>query len=267
MRNWYKFIVSDKFNKDIENRFLFTNYQLIEKNENFKNIFDFENFKKNELFLKQFNFLKDNLDPIKKTLFIGSSWGETEFFLKDKFKILASDNEDQYIEFHKNKTDLNFIKLDILDLKNHNFSYEQIVVNSMEYLFDNQQLKKSIENISKISKPGARIFVIFRSRDGFLIKIIDHVLLFIETYLVFLIKSINKKTYFFKGHHGFRRSLKEFKKIWIENKFEFQKIYEDLFEVDYNRLRIIKKLKISSFLNKIFLKSHPFLNILIFKKS
>ena len=267
MRNWYKFIVSDKFYEDIENRFLFTNYQLIEKNENFKNIFDFENFKKNELFLKQFNFLKDNLDPIKKTLFIGSSWGETEFFLKDKFKILASDNEDQYIEFHKNKTDLNFIKLDILDLKNHNFSYEQIVVNSMEYLFDNQQLKKSIENISKISKPGARIFVIFRSRDRFLIKIIDHVLLFAETYLVYLIKRINKKVYFLKGHHGFRRSLKEFKKIWIENKFEFQKIYEDLFESEYNRLRFIKKLKISSFLNKIFFKSHPHLNILIFKKN
>ena len=83
--------------------------------------------------------------------------------------------------------------------------------------------------------------------------------------MVFLIKRIKK--YIFKGHHGFRRSLKEFKKIWIENKFEFQKIYEDLFEVDYNRLRFIKKLKISSFLNKIFLKSHPFLNILIFKKS
>lgn len=267
MRNWYKFLISDKFSKDVKNRFLFTNYQLIEKNENFKKIFNFENFEKNELFLKQFNFLKDNLDPNKKTLFIGSSWGETEFFLKDKFQIVASDNEDQYIEFHKNNTDLNFIKLDILDLEKHNFSFEQIVVNNIEYLFDNQQLKKSIENISKISKPGARIFVIFRSRDGFLIKIIDHVLLFIETYLVFLIKRIKKKVYFFKGHHGFRRSLKEFKKIWIENKFEFQKIYEDLFEVDYNRLRFIKKLKISSFLTKIFLKSHPFLNILIFKKS
>jgi len=186
--------------------------------------------------------------------------------LKDKFKIIASDIEDQYIEFHKNNTDLNFIKLDVLDLENHNFSFEQIVVNSMEYLFDNQQLKKCIENIFKISKPGARIFVIFRSRDGFLIKIIDHVLLFAETYLVYLIKRINKQVYFLKGHHGFRRSLKEFKKIWIENNFEFQKLYEDLFEAEYNRLRFIEKLKISSLLNQIFLKSHPLLNILIFRK-
>ena len=148
MRNWYKFLISDKLNEEVKNRFLFTNYQLIEKNENFKDIFNSDNFKKNELFLKQFNFLKNNLDSSKKTLFLGSSWGEVEFFLKDKFKIVASDNVDQYVEFHKNNTNLNFIKLDILDLENHNFNFEQIVVNNIEYLFDNQQLKKCIKNIS-----------------------------------------------------------------------------------------------------------------------
>jgi len=267
MRNWYKFLISDKTNKDNNDRFLLQNYQLIQNNKNFKDIFNFENFKKNEVFFNQYNFLKNNLDPNKETLFIGSSWGEAEFFLKDKFKIIASDIEDQYVEFHKNNTDLNFIKLNILDIENQNLKYEQIVVNSVEALFDDNQLNLSIENISKISKPGARIFVIFRSRDGFLIKFIDSILTFVETYLVYLIKRINKKVYFFKGHHGFRRSLKEYKEFWIKNRFEFQSIYEDLFEVDYNRLRIIEKLKISKFLSKIFLKSNPYLNILVFKKN
>ena len=267
MRNWYKFLISDKTNKDNNDRFLLQNYQLIQNNKNFKDIFNFENFKKNEVFFNQYNFLKNNLDPNKETLFIGSSWGEAEFFLKDKFKIIASDIEDQYVEFHKNKTDLNFIKLNILDIENQNLKYEQIVVNSVEALFDDHQLNLSIENISKISKPGARIFVIFRSRDGFLIKLIDSILTFVETYLVYLIKRINKKVYFFKGHHGFRRSLKEYKEFWIKNRFEFQSIYEDLYEVDYNRLRIIEKLKISKFLSKIFLKSNPYLNILVFKKN
>ncbi len=267
MRNWYKFLISDKTNKDNNDRFLLQNYQLIQNNKNFKDIFNFENFKKNEVFFNQYNFLKNNLDPNKETLFIGSSWGEAEFFLKDKFKIIASDIEDQYVEFHKNNTDLNFIQLNILDIENQNLKYEQIVVNSVEALFDDHQLNLSIENISKISKPGARIFVIFRSRDGFLIKFIDTILTFVETYLVYLIKRINKKVYFFKGHHGFRRSLKEYKEFWIKNRFEFQSIYEDLFEVDYNRLRIIEKLKISKFLSKIFLKSNPYLNILVFKKN
>ena len=267
MRKWFKFIISNEYNEFSENRFLFTNNQLIDNNKNIEDIFKFENLKKNEVFFKQYNFLKKNLDPDKETLFIGSSWGEAEFFLKDKFKILASDSEDRYVEFHKNNTDLNFIKLNILDLKNKNLKYEQIVVNNIEYLFDDHQLNLCIKNISNISSPGARIFVIFRSRDGFLIKIIDQILTFVETYLVYLIKRIYKKVYFFKGHQGFRRSLKEFKKIWIENKFEFQKIYEDLFEVDYNRLRIIQKLKISNILAKIFFKSNPYLNILLFKKN
>ena len=54
--------------------------------------------------------------------------------MKDKFKIVASDSEDQYVEFHKNNTDLNFIKLNILDIENQNLKYEQIVVNDIEYL-------------------------------------------------------------------------------------------------------------------------------------
>jgi hypothetical protein len=86
MRNWYKFIISDKIVTDIKDRFKFTNYQLIHNNKNFKDIFNFENFKKNELLFKQYNFLINNLDPNKETLFVGSSWGEAEFFLKDKFK-------------------------------------------------------------------------------------------------------------------------------------------------------------------------------------
>jgi|TARA_B100000780_G_C20666704_1_gene265372 DNA polymerase III alpha subunit (gram-positive type) len=95
MRNWYKYLILDKFINNIDDRFLFSNYQLIENNRNFKDIFNFENFKKNKIFFKQYNFLKNNLDPDKETLFIGSSWGESEFFLKDEFKITASDSEDE----------------------------------------------------------------------------------------------------------------------------------------------------------------------------
>lgn len=270
MRIWYKFLISNKFVKNLDNRFLFTNYQLIENNINAKKIFKFKNFKKNLIFYKQYEFLRNNLDKKKETLFIGSSWGETEFFLKDKYKIIASDSEDKYVRFHKNNTTLNFIKLNILKIKYSKFlkkTYEQIVVNNIEYLFNNNQLKKSIRNIYKISKPGARIFIIFRSRDSFLIKIIDKFLTYIETYLFYLFLRIYRKNYFIKAHQGFRRSLKEFKKIWVENNFEYINIYEDLYEIEYNRLRVVQRLKISFLFSRIFFKLNPYLNILTFKKS
>ena len=63
------------------------------------------------------------------------------------------------------------------------------------------------------SENETKIFVIFRSRDGFLIKLIDQILLPIETYFVYLIKRVYKKVFFLRGHHGFRRNLQEFKKL------------------------------------------------------
>ena len=36
MRNWYKFIISDRIVTDIKDRFKFTNYQLIQNNKNLK---------------------------------------------------------------------------------------------------------------------------------------------------------------------------------------------------------------------------------------
>ena len=73
MRRWYKFLITNEHYEDFKDRFLFTNYQAIQNNKNFKDIFYFENFKKNQIFFKQYNFLKNNLDSDKKTLFIGSS--------------------------------------------------------------------------------------------------------------------------------------------------------------------------------------------------
>lgn len=266
MRRWYKYIFSNKIKENINDRFVFTNYTLIYDNDNFEDNFNFEKFKKNKVFYKQYKFLNKSLDSDKETLFIGSSWGGSEFFLKDKFKLKASDVDDKYINYHKKNTDLNFINLDILNLDNCNHKYEQIVVNNIEYLFDDNEMKKCIENTYKLSAPNAKIFVIFRSRDGFLIKLIDQYLLFIETYFVFLVKRLKNKIYFVRGHHGFRRNLGEFKKMWSEHNFEFQHIYEDLYESDIDRLRIVKKLKISSFLSKISFKSSPYLNILVFKR-
>jgi len=265
LRKWYKYFVSSKIKNNIDDRFLFTNHQLIEDNKKSEDNFNFEIFKKNQVFLKQYNFLKNNLNKNKEVLFLGSSWGGSEYFLKDEYKIIASDIEDNYVEYHKNNTDLNYIKVDMLNLGSSNKKYEQIVVNSVVYLFDKDQLEKCIQNIKKISKPKAKIFVIFKSNDGFLIKLIDKILLPIETYLVYLIKKLKNKVDFLRGHQGFRRNIKDFIKIWSKNNFEYQSIYQDLYEIDFNRLRIVQRLKISSFLSKIFFKSTPYLNILIFK--
>ena len=90
MRNWYKFFISNKKETNLNDRFLFTNYQLIKDKKKSKDIFDFEKLKQDVVFFKQYDFLRNNLDASKEILFVGSSWGISEFFLKDHFKVTAS---------------------------------------------------------------------------------------------------------------------------------------------------------------------------------
>ena len=266
MRKQYKFLVLDKLNHNIKNRFSFTNQQLIEDNKDYKDNFNFETFKKKELCIKIFNFLKNNLQN-KETLFIGSSWGWWEYFLKDEFKVIASDTNDDYVEYHNKNTNLEYIKLDILNVDYENIClYEQIVFNNIEYLFDEDQLQKCVQNISKYSKKGTKIFVIFRSRDGLVQKLIDQFLSPIEVFLYFIKKRLKKKVYLIKVHQGYRRKISEFIQIWRKNNFIYQNIYQDMYELEFNRLRVVERFKISKIISKIFLKSSPYLNILTFEK-
>ena len=44
-------------------------------------------------------------------------------------------------------------------------------------------------------------------------------------------------------------------------------IHREMFETEYNRLRILRLFGISKFLSIIFLKFHPYLNIIHLKKN
>ena len=265
MRKIYRYLISEINKNNIEDRFLFTNNQLIEENKNYKENFIFKNLKKKETFYKIYKFLKNNLDINKKTLFIGSSWGWCEFFLMKDFDIIASDVEEHYVNYHKSNTSLNYIKLDILNLDIKN-KYDQIVINNIEFLFDEEQLSKSIKNISNISNPGSKVFVIFRSRDGFIPKLIDNYLLPFETYLVYLLKKLKKKVYLTKNHLGFRRNISKFIELYKQNNFTLISIYKDMFSYDFQRLRTVQKFRLSYLLSIITFKSNPYLNIIVFKK-
>ena len=166
--------------------------------KHFKERFDWENFSKNKMCLKIYNHLKNNL---KKRYFI--YWiklGLVGIFYK-QFKVIASDVNKDYSDYHKKNTDLKYITLNILEedpVKSINNKYDQVVVNSIDYLFDENQLDKSIKNLNKIVKNDGEVFVIFRSRDGLLQKIIDNFLCYLETKIIFFLKRFKKKGFFYQ---------------------------------------------------------------------
>ena len=268
MRYWYKYLPK-KENKNTYNRFQFTNEELINDDKIIKERFKFDNFRKYLISIKTYNFLKKNMKK-SLTLFVGSSWGWVEFFLSKNFPLIASDIDEKYVNFHQNNKDLEYIKLDILSsssIKKIDKKFSQVVVNNIEYLFDKNQILICMKNLHLITKDNADIFLVFRSRDSVLIRIIDNWLLPLENKIKTMIKNLKDKNWYFtKNHHGFRRSENEFIKIIKENNFKIKYIYKDLYEAEYNKLKIIKILKLSKFLSIIFLKSHPLLTIFHLKK-
>ena len=184
--------------------------------------------------------------------------------------MIASDIVEEYVNFHKTNTKLNYIKFDILE-ENINIDfrnkYEQIVVNNIEYLFDQNQLQKSLINLSLIAKKDADIYIIFRSKDSFLIKIIDNYLLPFESLMVKQIKNLSgQKVFLTKNHHGYRRNEKDFISTINRYNFEFKSIHREMFETEYKRLRILRYFGISKLLSIMFFKFHPYLNIIHLKK-
>lgn len=268
MRDWYDYILK-KENKDTLNRFDYTN-ETLQNNENFKKNFEFENFSNNQLCNKTYTYFKKILKK-KQTFFIGSSWGWVEYFLSKDFPLIASDINEEYIRYHKNNTKLNYIKFDILsenikdDFQN---KYDQIILNNVEYLFNQDQLKKCLINLSIIAKKESDIYIIFRSRDSFLIKIIEKYLMPLENLIVKHIKNLlGQKIFLTKNHHGYRRTEKEFLNTINKYDFELKSIHKEMFETEYKRLRILRLFGISKFLSIIFLKFHPYLNIIHLKKN
>ena len=84
MRDWYDYILK-KENKNTLDRFEYTDEVLIYGNKNYKDLFNYDIFKKNELIFKIYSYLKKKLKK-KQTFFIGSSWGWSEFFLSKEMR-------------------------------------------------------------------------------------------------------------------------------------------------------------------------------------
>ena len=70
-----------------------------------------------------------------------------------------------------------------------NKKFSQIVVNNIEYLFDENQILSCMDNLHLITKNNADIFFIFRSRDIAVIRIIDNWLLPLENKLKTVVKK------------------------------------------------------------------------------
>ena len=265
MRIWNKYYLKKQESNELSIQ-EYTAYQLkISKELDDKN-FDFNNF--NKSFNKEtYNYLIDKL--YGDCLSIGSGKGHLEYHLSKKHNITATDINKDFIKYNDK---INFKFFDIVNSSEEGFKilgkFDCIFVPSLIYAFNDDQLNIFFSNLKKLIKNDGNIYVFFRSRDSFITNIIDNILIPCEEHIkkVFYKVFMKKDLYVAKSQQGYRRSLDDLKKIVFANNLSIKSVEYSMFETDYNRLSIIKKLKLGKLISLIFLKRHPNMNIFHLKK-
>jgi len=251
IRKWFKYYLDN--NEANQNSLSFTFRQIEESFSKKKFILNYF-LRLNISETKIYNFIKKK--TLGNILSIGSGYGELEYHLSKRHKIIATDINPKII--NKNyKIKISY--LDILNIKSVNKRYDTILVPSIEYLLNDRQLLTCLENIKKFSKYETKIFFGFRSCDSFFIKFIDIFLLKFEIILKKIFYFIILKKFKIKKiQHGYRRSKQHLEKI-LKKKFFIRETKEELYCAEFERSFFLRKFKLSLILG--FLKIQPYLYI------
>ena len=251
IRKWFKYYLDN--NKANQNSLSFTFRQIEESFSKKKFILNYF-LRLNISETKIYNFIKKK--TLGNVLSVGSGYGELEYHLSKHHKIIATDINQKII--NKNyKIKISY--LDILNIKSINKRYDSILVPNIEYLLNDRQLLKCLENIKKLSKKETKIFFGFRSCDSFFIKFIDIFLLKVEIILKKIFYFVILKKFKIKKiQHGYRRSKQHLEKI-LKKKFFIRETKEELYYTEFERSFFLRKFKLSLILG--FLKIQPHLYI------
>ena len=142
----------------------------------------------------------------------------------------------------------------------------------MIYLFEEKNLEIFFKKISNLLENEGLLIVDPGGSEANLFSLIyDKIYLPIENYLVFLLSKLFGRQYFlFKKHQGYKFTNKELINIAKNNGFEFLKIEESDYELEFSRSKLLgflmKKFPLTKSIFNLFGKFLPYVRIFSFKK-
>ena len=150
--------------------------------------------------------LQDLLSPDRSVLSVGSGLGEHELpFHLEGYDIVASDLLPDALEraaglFPGFRT----MRFDVVD-PDQSRRYDDVLAAAMESVFDDDQLRRVLENLRSLLEPGGRLIIGLRYHDNLATRVIDRVLL----PLVALAGRLKHGPRLQRREHGFRRRRRE----------------------------------------------------------
>jgi len=287
MRNWYKYAIDS--NQKSENTLPLDNSHT----EHFISLGGFNtdgSYETKEAFYNKYffnyhqgrlehydNFLRKYLTKNQTILSIASGRSANELrLLDDGFDVYCSDIY-QFSWINETKKlwpNYQFFLLDIS--KNPSAQqYDTLIVLSLIYLFDEEQLDEFFKNVfQSLNKQGYLILDSAGSPDNLGSYFIHDILVKIEIYLISIVKSLaglgKKRFRVIKKHHGYRRTNDEIKKIAEKNGFSIVLEVENYaFLTEFRRSRtlslIIKIPFMEPFFRLLGIKI-PYVRMFLFKK-
>lgn len=160
------------------------------------------------------DFLRKHLSKCGDILSVASGRSANELFLiKDGWRITCSDLDiiKAYSETRKLFSDYEFVKLNIL-LEPAPRTYDSVMVLSLIYLFDNDQLKIFFENVTKSLKVGGELLLDSAGApNNILTFFFNDIYLKVEIMLMRLARFLARRgcPALEIKHHGWRRNDRE----------------------------------------------------------
>jgi SAM-dependent methyltransferase len=186
--------------------------------------------------------LRELLDPARRTLSIGSGYGEHEARLAaEGYRVVASDIvEEALTDAARLFPELETRAFNVLE-PGPDAGCDDVLIASLDYAFDDEQLGRALRNVRALLPPGGRLIFVHRYQDTLGTRLIDRVL---APGLALAMRAKARMTgsgiRIVRRSHGFRRTRRELRELAARSGFRVGRVRYagfafELFRIDVPR--------------------------------
>jgi SAM-dependent methyltransferase len=187
--------------------------------------------------------LRELLEPARRTLSVGSGFCEHEVQLAlAGYRIVASDIvDDAMMDATRLFPELETRHFDVFD-PDPDERWDDVLVASLDYAFDDEQLERALRNLRAVLAPGGRLILVHRYQDTLGTRLIDRVL---SPALAAAMRTKARVTRsglrIVRRKHGFRRTRRELRALARRSGFRVGRIRSAGFAVELTRVDVHRR--------------------------
>lgn len=187
--------------------------------------------------------LRELLDPRRRTLSIGSGYGEHDVLLAlAGYRVVASDIVVEALaDAARLFPELEVRPFDIFE-PDAGERWDDVLIAALDYAFDDADFERALRNARAILRPGGRVILVHRYRDTPGTWLIDRLLLpALALLMTAKARVTGSGTQVVRREHGFRRSGREMRALVWRCGFRIGRVRSAGFAVELMRIDVHRR--------------------------